>query len=46
MDIDILLILQQFREGAGAAFTDFFLKMSYIGEMAVVLIIIAEITGA
>ena len=43
MDIDILLILQQFREGAGAAFTDFFLKMSYIGEMAVVLIIIAEI---
>ena len=43
MDIDILLILQQFREGAGAALTAFSLKMSYIGEMAVVLIIMAEI---
>ena len=43
MDINILLILQQFREGAGAVFTDFFLKMSYIGEMTIVLAIIAEI---
>ncbi len=43
MDIEILLVLQQFREGAGAFFTSFFLKMSYIGEMAVVLAIIAEI---
>ena len=43
MDIDILLFLQQFRNGAGAVFTDFFLKMSYIGEMTVVLAVIAEI---
>ena len=43
MDIDILLGLQQFREGAGGALTDFFLKMSFIGEMAVVLAIIGEI---
>ena len=43
MDIDILLALQQFREGAGAAFTSFFLKMSYIGEMTIVLAIMAEI---
>ena len=39
MDIDILLILQQFREGVGAFLTDFFLKMSFLGEMDVVLII-------
>ena len=43
MDIDILLAFQQFREGAGAGFTSFFLKMSYIGEMTIVLAIIAEI---
>lgn len=43
MDIDILLLLQQFRQGVGAVFTDFFLKMSYIGEMTVVLAIVAEI---
>ena len=43
MDINTLLILQQFRHGTGSILTDFFLKMSYIGEMTVVLIIIAEI---
>ena len=43
MDIDILLALQEFREGAGAFLTDFFLKMSFIGEMNVVLIIIGVI---
>ncbi len=43
MDMDFLLMLQQFREGGGAAFTEFFLKMSYIGEMTIVLAIIAEI---
>ena len=43
MDIDILLILQRFREGWGDLLTSFFLKMSYIGEMTIVLAIIAEI---
>jgi len=43
LDINTLLILQQFRHGTGSILTDFFLKMSYIGEMTVVLIIIAEI---
>ena len=43
MDINILLALQAFREGAGDIFTKFFLKMSYIGEMTIVLGIIAEI---
>lgn len=43
MDIDILLAFQRFREGADAVLTNFFLKMSYIGEMTIVLAIIAEI---
>ena len=43
MDIDILLFFQRIREGTDNIFTDFFLKMSYIGEMTIVLIIIAEI---
>ena len=43
MDIDILLILQEFRNGAGACLTDFMTKMSFIGEMNTVLIIIALI---
>jgi len=43
MDIDILLALQEFREGAGACLTDFFQKMSFIGEMNAVLIIIGAI---
>jgi len=43
MDIDILLALQQFRESTDAIFTSFMQKMSYIGEMTVVLAIIAEI---
>ena len=43
MDIDILLALQQFREGADTFLTGFFLKMSYIGEMTIDLAIIAEI---
>ena len=43
MDIDILLFFQQFREGAGACLTEFFRKMSFIGEMNVVLIIVGVI---
>ena len=43
MDIDILLALQQFRESTDAIFTSFMQKMSYIGEMTIVLAVIAEI---
>ena len=43
MDISILLLLQEFRDGIGAVFTGFFTKMSYIGEMNVVLTIMAII---
>ncbi len=43
MDIDILLILQEFRNGVGACLVDFMTKMSFIGEMNTVLIITALI---
>ncbi|HCM92321.1 MAG TPA: hypothetical protein DIS78_07135 [Lachnospiraceae bacterium] len=43
MDIDILLVLQDFRNGIGSVLTGFMTKMSHIGEMEVVLIIIALI---
>lgn len=38
MDIDILLALQSFREGPGAVFTEFLSKMTWFGEMNVVLV--------
>ncbi len=41
MDISILLALQEFRNGAGACLADFMTKMSFIGEMNSVLIIMA-----
>ena len=37
MDISILLALQNFRNGVGACLTNFFLKMSDIGDMSFVL---------
>ena len=43
MDIDILLSLQEFRNGLGGCLTDFLTKMSFIGEMNTVLIITAVI---
>lgn len=43
MDISILLALQDFRNGIGSVFTDFMLKISYIGEMEIVLVIMALI---
>lgn len=43
MDISILLVFQDFRNGIGSVFTGFMSKMSQIGEMEVVLIIIALI---
>ena len=41
MDIDILLWLQDFRNGIGVGLVDFFTKMSEIGEMGFVLIVMA-----
>ena len=41
MDINILLGLQSFREGPGAVFTQFLSKMTWFGEMNVVLVIVA-----
>ena len=41
MDIRILLALQEFRNGAGACLVGFMSKMSFIGEMNTVLIIMA-----
>lgn len=43
MDISYLLFLQKFREGAGSFLTDFFLKMTFFGELNTVLIILAVI---
>ncbi len=43
MDIDILLALQNFRNGTGSCLTGFMAKMSFIGEMNTVLIIMALI---
>ena len=43
MDIDILLIWQNFRNGPGSCLLGFMTKMSYIGEMNTVLIIAALI---
>ena len=43
MDIDILLALQEFRNGAGAFLTDFMSKMTFLGELNTVLVIMAVI---
>ncbi len=43
MDINILLALQEFRNSIGSIFTGFMTKMSFIGEMEVVLVIMALI---
>lgn len=43
MDIDILLALQQFREGAGSFLTDFFSKMTFFGELSTVIVIMAVV---
>ena len=43
MDISYLLGLQHFRNGAGAGLTGFMSKMSYIGDMNIVLIFTALI---
>lgn len=43
MDIDILLILQEFRNGAGAFLAEFLSKMTFLGELNSVLIIMAAV---
>ena len=41
MDIDILLFLQEFRNGAGAGLAEFFTKMTFYGELSVVPVVLA-----
>lgn len=41
MDISVLLGLQTFREGVGSIFTEFFNKVSWFGDMGVVLVFMA-----
>ncbi len=46
MDISILLFLQDFRNGWGKVFADFFLKMTFFGELNTVLVMMAMIYWA
>lgn len=41
MDIDILLALQEFRNGAGAFLSSFLSKMTWLGEVNTVIVIMA-----
>ena len=43
MDIDILLALQDFRNGAGAFLAGFLSKMTWLGELNTALVIMALI---
>ena len=43
MDINILLSLQEFRNGAGGILTDFLAKMTFLGELNSALVIMALI---
>lgn len=43
MDIDILLSLQEFREGVGGFLTNFVNKMTFFGELNTVLVIMAVV---
>lgn len=43
MDIDILLHLQQFRNGFGGIFAEFLTKMTFLGELNTVLLIMAVV---
>ena len=43
MDIDILLLLQEFRNGVGACLMRFMSQMTFLGEMNTVLVIMAII---
>ena len=46
MDIDILLFLQEFRNGAGAILADFLNKMTFFGEINTVLVLMAVLYWA
>ena len=46
MDIRIMLLLQDFRNGAGAFLADFFSKMTFLGELNTVIVIMAIIYWA
>ena len=46
MDIDILLGLQDFRNGAGSCLADFLSKMTYFGELNTIIIIMAIVYWA
>ena len=41
MDIRVLLLLQEFRNGAGKALTDFMSKMTFLGELNSTLVVMA-----
>ena len=41
MDIEILLALQRFREGAGGILTEFLQKMTFLGELTTALVVMA-----
>jgi hypothetical protein len=43
MDINILLALQDFRNGAGAFLSDFFSKMTFLGELTTAMVLMAII---
>ena len=43
MDIDTLITLQNFRNGAGAFLADFLSKMTFLGELNTVLVIMAVV---
>ena len=43
MDMDILLFLQEFRNGAGSFLTDFLSKMTFFGELNTALVMMALI---
>ena len=46
MDINILLALQDFRNGAGAFLADFFSKMTFWGELPTAMVLMAIIYWA
>ncbi len=43
MDMEYLLVLQQFREGMGQAFRDFFMQMSFLTDKETSIVIVAII---
>ncbi len=41
MDLRFLLALQEFRNGAGVCLSEFFSKMTYLGDLGVAIVIMA-----